>query len=402
MQYVNEEGGAIHPGRKMIHIWDVFAFLAIFSVYTVDILKVNSKVDGIIILGFLGISILYAFVEKISVNNTFIMWSMLIILASLCSLYYTKELSSGISVCYMIVKSILTGICFSLYIANELRIKKIFFYFKLAGLFISIYSIIFFRNELYTSRFGEVQVGNANTLGFFLIVPILMIALDIFEHRNQMINIVISIPILYVMLATGSRKSILFLFFLLLLFIGFSNGIKNKIKSILFSLLIISILLFCIFKIPQIYHIIGVRMNGLLGMFHFGNFTEDKSTEIRQDLIQKGLALFFKQPVWGYGLNSSTFYFGVYTHNNYVETLIDGGGILFLLYYSIYFFILNNLIKYRTIGLANKLLVIALVCFSLFYDVASVSNYNIITYILFAMLMTVSSNRWKEEKAYEY
>lgn len=75
-----------------------------------------------------------------------------------------------------------------------------------------------------------------------------------------------------------------------------------------------------------------------------------------------------------------------YLHNNYVEMLVDGGLIGFIIYYSIYIKLIINLIKNKAKGdrfIAISLVMVALMLIS---EYGSVSYYEKNTYFYFMIL----------------
>lgn len=96
-------------------------------------------------------------------------------------------------------------------------------------------------------------------------------------------------------------------------------------------------------------------MEGLFNLLS-GEGEADYSALSRADMIDYGLQQWLYSPIWGYGLDSFKYFYGLvtgvvsYSHNNYVELLFDLGLIGCILYYIFY---LKILIKGLT--LRNRL-----------------------------------------------
>src|SRR5690606_29786498 len=57
----------------------------------------------------------------------------------------------------------------------------------------------------------------------------------------------------------------------------------------------------------------------------------------------EGWEAFKKKPILGYGVNSFRYYYGLYSHNNFIELLFGLGLIGFLTYYNIHWNIFRSL-----------------------------------------------------------
>ena len=101
--------------------------------------------------------------------------------------------------------------------------------------------------------------------------------------------------------------------------------------------------------VDPLYNVLGSRMeelvNGVLG----GN--ADSSFDTREEMAQLGIKWFWEKPFLGYGLGNYSMLYGAltgrytYSHNNFVEILVSGGLVGFIIYYSIYAFIFIKLFK---------------------------------------------------------
>lgn len=161
---------------------------------------------------------------------------------------------------------------------------------------------------------------------------------------KKYIYIILSIICIVIVFLLGSRKSIissvLGIFFLSLKVSG-----KKKMKIILFCFLLILLIPFFIptdyldFVLDRLMQLANVNQNLLL----------DESDLIRKQLLSTGIDYFMQSPLIGHGFYNFSrlflFEYGsaVYSHNNYVETLVGGGIIGFVLYYLLYYVIIRDL-----------------------------------------------------------
>jgi len=135
---------------------------------------------------------------------------------------------------------------------------------------------------------------------------------------------------------TGSRRAFILIFIVVLLF--FINNIKKP--SSLFYIIpfgaVMALLVYVSMNNPTIYSVLGVRLEGLLNLTS-GEGKVDASTLVRMDLISIGISLFKENMLIGYGINSFQYMnkYSLYSHNNYIELLVNFGLIGTILYYIV-------------------------------------------------------------------
>ena len=96
--------------------------------------------------------------------------------------------------------------------------------------------------------------------------------------------------------------------------------------------------LYAIYNVPFLYDFVGHRFEDMLNAF----FEEggDRSSQIRQNMMQFGMEAFARNPILGYGPNGFANLYGTlggelaYSHNNFVEMLVSTGLVGFVLYYG--------------------------------------------------------------------
>lgn len=228
---------------------------------------------------------------------------------------------------------------------------------------IIMYAIVF--NGVYIllntdfSLIGKSQIGldtlglewNSNTIGNMMSFATL-IALTLIKNKPKHIRILYFAIIVFTVLITlftGSRKSVFFVLFGYALFTVLAS--KNK-RTIAFVKVVLILLLsyLAIMNIPQLYHFLGSRFEGLMAGLT-GKGVVDASTHLRMSYINYGITWFGERPFGGYGINNYQTLLGseigrnTYAHNNYIELLVDVGVIGAAIYYSAYAYILKNIYK---------------------------------------------------------
>ena len=154
----------------------------------------------------------------------------------------------------------------------------------------------------------------------------------------------LELPLLFIILATSSRKGIVSILLGLILVIYFHRLYRGeKVYTAGFRLLIGAlVVLVCMQFLLQLPFFAGLNETymGLISQF-LGKTSEiDLSTAVRFNMLTNGWNQFLKTPVLGIGmdngkqLNYQMIGWAVYLHNNYIELLVGGGMIAFLLHYG--------------------------------------------------------------------
>ena len=189
---------------------------------------------------------------------------------------------------------------------------------------------------------GEQRIGslinNANAIGLFLAGAILSCIYFLFsKNKSKIFKIIIASSILILgimLLLTGSRKSFIFatagIVFFLLLYYKKTN-IVNKI--FVYILLIFGIIVIInIMRTVPIFSSIYERFELLFKGF-FGNEVVYETDQMRKYMISEGINQFLNHPFFGNGTGRSYVIFGTYSHNNFVELLMNYGIVGFSLFY---------------------------------------------------------------------
>lgn len=153
-------------------------------------------------------------------------------------------------------------------------------------------------------------------------------------------------PIAFIVIATGSRKGLFVLFFGLMMILFFLQIHKEKAAlPILFKLLLIAVGLIALINLILQFPGMEKAREQYMGLVNalIGNEEEvDGSTQIRGNMVAIGWEQFLRAPLLGIGLDNAKIinyqyiHFYGYLHNNYIELLVDGGLVGFVIYYLFY------------------------------------------------------------------
>jgi len=223
-----------------------------------------------------------------------------------------------------------------------------------------LYSVVDFATLAEGERLGVSSVNeswNSNQIGLMASLGVAMVCYLFFikaqETRrfNKVFGAALIVFFLFFVVLSGSRKSLIIVFVTLMVYL-FGSSKSHKTRKIVIAIACTYGLLYALYNVPFLYDHIGYRFEGLIETIS-GTGSEG-SAQARQGMIDIGLNAFIQKPLFGYGLNGFSQVYGeitgisVYSHNNYVELLVNTGLVGFVLYYGYIVWIL-----FRRCG-ANK------------------------------------------------
>lgn len=279
----------------------------------------------------------------------------------------------------------------------------------MGGTLIAVYCFCFFGigtmiNWIVSGENIEGEITNQNTLGLVCAFAFILSVYYIYENKWYAIGL---IPCLLVVAASTSRKALILLALGTIAVLLIRSESRNPIYTLLKLvgiIIVVGILLGIIIKL-NIFSGVNERMKGLIALIS-GVGEIDNSTNLRQMMIAKGLKQFSKTPLVGIGIgNAGTLEIKGYNylHNNYVELLACGGIVGFLIYYSMYFYIIANLVKYRKYEGKLSKLIFCLVMLILMMDYGLVNYYDKATYFyLLIFFLHIRNLKEKKRKGRSY
>lgn len=255
-----------------------------------------------------------------------------------------------------------------------------------AGYLISIYSFFTYGfNTIITTLINggrlDSTFNNVNEIAGLCSI-VITITLFFWLENGLSLKYFLALPSLILLLACGSKRALLCLIiciallFILKLFSGEKH--KSKIKIIV----LLSFVLFSFFIIfsSSISSGISSRMDYLIASLT-GEGDVDHSTLIRGELSELGIKLFESSPLLGIGIGCPhNIVFQIYgedfyLHNNFVELLAGGGIFGFAIYYSIYFYLVFNILKNGGFKNSSNIITVCIIVFLLITDIASGAYY---------------------------
>lgn len=253
--------------------------------------------------------------------------------------YNLNYKSSFISVFLMFFCSIVLFYIIPLIMKENRNIeKKIINFYINCSVFLSIFSLLIALNHNSFLGYGLVMIRNAsiyfdpNFLGMVIGVGFF---LNLTRKHNKFIKSLYSLIILYAIIATGSRGTILSFSIAVMIYIFMYLKISKLRKVIIIIITTIALIL------------------GLTVLNKRGFFRTFQGSNGRTEMISLALGASFKEPIFGYGYNSIGKYLNnngfpaASTHNSYIDYLFAYGYPCFIMYMYLILSILYKAYKLK-------------------------------------------------------
>ena len=267
------------------------------------------------------------------------------------------------------------------------------------------YSMILYRWNDFLSgntgyRLGISSGINPNTITWTFGVLALFTAFSWMTEKKIMLFVLYMFE-LVVIFFTGSKNGLILACIPIAIY-ALKAIQRINVKQLLLVVMFVIILWGVIHKVSFLYTLIGRRVDSMMYTIGLSKGTTSvtidvSSTQKRIEMIKAAGQMLAEKPIFGWGIGAFALFsgFGYYCHNNYMEILVSGGIVLFIVYYA--FFIYQGFRILRKKKGPEKdlaiMLLISLVCL----DIGTVNFYsNIIFYIrTIIMLEIIDANNGK-------
>lgn len=319
--------------KKTLYLHEFIIMLSLFVSYT-------------------GFSIIWAEDRSLAITRFLTIVQLFILAIVIYHIFYIKRETD------VILKSLLfAGICLCIYVFMKYSIFEIFGFLASSG------------------RLGS-KIANENLIGRNLSVTVIICVYYFFIRKKLTVSLAMITSFL-LLIATKSRASLFVLIVGIFLILYYTIGTRNKIK---FGL-ILTLICLTVITVGQQSWAESIYNRVIAGIASFiTKNTLDASVSIRWNLIKEGIEQFFNKPILGYGVGTSFVMVNTNYHNNYIQLLVECGIVGFLLYYSMYAFILAKLYKYIKKNV-EALVIFTLIVMNLVYDFSTPSYYDKLTYV---------------------
>lgn len=366
----NENSFYFYKSQKKNINLDFFMKIAIYFYLFAIFFSTNSgefvvKVSRIFIFLVGG---LFFILNKKNKRDRYILWGILFILYNFFLILLNKCINPNVSFEFLL--SFAYTFAINALVINYLYQRPSFL--KILLFSISLFALIgvlriylkYGWNYYFNSRGDEV---NGNAPGFKAVVGSLsalaICMLDTKKKRASNVCCYFLIFANFIFAVLTASRSVYILFFIpIILYLILKNKhLLAKIKYIIISVLIVVLVYELLMTNLFLYNLIGHRIESALRFVNEGN--GDASTSTRNSLINFGISFFSKSKITGFGLDGfrsmmkiyNRGFLALYSHNNFIEMLVDGGIVGFVLYYFLYLVIFINYFSNKNKSTINLL-----------------------------------------------
>lgn len=385
------------------------------SVFFFFIVALNSDFNKISILWWGSIALViscFILSNKFKITarlNSFKLWAVIFIVICLFSGVYAIKSTIVFDVLKTMIIIMLLLFILDEKIKTMEDINKYMTLFIIATIVTLIYLLIFKdMSQFQLAQYGWGDTGNwnGNDIGIKAAVIILP-TLYVCKEKKGIIYRIIPLAVIflsgYVVIITGSRKSIVMLVLSICAFIIVRKP-KRFVRNTVIIIGLIIIAYIAVLEVPYLYKAIGWRVEALTSIIT-GTGSVDSSTLLRQSYIDVGVNAFKESPFFGYGvgnfsvINASSTGHNTYSHNNFIEMLVGVGLFGFVAYYWIYVHLIvkfvNLIRKKKSNLLTNTLFAIFFIYFVLHYGLVTYTGLlqNFLILLLFKSIDISERNR---------
>jgi len=411
----------LYKNRNFITLSTLFSFFLLGSVlFTYGLENIGFYVNWIIGVFFIAISLLYIFFIKQKIKKSILYsWILLLLWIPLVLLLTPFARDISLHLTYTIIT--VFYVSYSVLIVNYLlgSNKRFVGTLFLLNVFWCLINIIFLILYIfgYLNYYGDEQFSGIfiNRNQFALITTILFffnLNNKKYFQRKAFLNLLLITDIVLIFSAL-SMKGFLGLF--LILFIQYWEYIKRIRKWPV--ILILSIFFLGIILIDNP---IKVRFDRFILVYKNPKSLKiSESAYERSWLFKEGLKLTRKHLATGVGVNNSRYFLvtpydklleergqkekgslGSYSHCNYIEMLLNGGILGFILYYTPIFLILFSSLKSSLHDKTFRTIYV-LLFYKLFLDIAMVSYFDLAHTLILAFSFVLYFKKKYNEPQYD-
>ena len=362
-------------------------------------MTVYSKVLGAVVVVFFAISVLRRQIE-ISLPIEYVVvfsWFMWALVTSIAA----PDIELALTKVLTLVQVVGVSIAICLLIVRQETSTPFWIGVTIAAFAASIFSLI--SPDAYVAADGRISgtVGNANLFSVVLIAGLsacLAYGLTVQSIPQRVLLLLLAVFFFYLIAETGSRKGMVGSILAILIIVGVvlqRLRRRSTLKFLLAGLVGLAMLAAAAAYLRSSTYV--GRLDTALVAAQTGELTRaDNSLRKRVDFILVALEQSSERPILGIGLDNyrtlQTGLFedtGTYSHSNYTEILVSTGYPGLFLYCLIYLALIVRLWKFRAFAYKDDTvgpyaLAVALACLFIVFDVAMVSYYEKVWWLLFA------------------
>lgn len=349
----------------MISLTTLYDAVFLFYFSTIMAHSSGSGLDHMLSLtsfGMVALVFLYGILKRRKLRFDFVNTSMLLFLIVVCASYLWAEYPSFVfSPKYSNILSdgpqmMLVSLAISQRVKSKEDVIRFYKIFLIAVAYMLVTIVARTPVWYYTSgkRIGTVTGLWVNSLAqiYAIVLAFLFYFLSTAPQRKKKYYLLFIVVLGLFTLLTGSKNGILMFVAITLLTYFFHGNFTGKVKIIVLSAILGSLILFLIFNVQMLYDIIGYRMDTFIDVLLTGDLSQDSSTNTRSELMGFAWKMFKERPLLGWGFANVAAYVArqgyfivTYAHSNYLELLADVGLAGTLIFYAPHIVTVCRLIK---------------------------------------------------------
>lgn len=378
--------------------WFIF-FMAMFCFYTITMVQyaAHFMIWAYCLIAFIRKN--EGKIKKSTLHNMLLVCGGygLLVLWALISRVWAYGVMEDSATLNGMIKILSIMLCMIIYVDSQHKVEAVLISYVNALTVMALLILITSPISTYgTTNFGGITQQFRNTIAnavFFGIVLVLIIS----PNLKKSTSILYSGLLLLTGLCTGSRRGIIQLVLIIILYALTENSLNKRIKRLLLVLLLLLVGLIILSSVPYFRETYWTRLFSIFDTSVDDAGGGEASTVGRNIYRMIAMDMFRMRPLTGFGIDGFHCYLAdhtytyttfavraVYSHCNYMELLADFGILGFIFYYVLHFNILKRtLIFYKENNYFRVTLIIILATLVLDYGgISFQSNFAMYMYTI--------------------
>ena len=376
------------------------AYLALIFLNYVEWIPLS--LVSLTLYGFVGMTAIAICVRGRITFGEHVAWYTAFLLICFLSTTYSVRSTTSFNKIVDMLKLLLFSLAFINIVNSKRRMRITMFVATCSATILYFYLSMTGQLEV-DERLGESLTGNANAFAILFMIGAFCSVYFMFFGEKRVVTVsswIMFILQLHALALSGSRKFFLMpvlLFGFLKIFSTDKKGRSHFLRNAVIGLTAIAVVWWALFNVEFLYDAIGYRMEGMVAAFT-GEGEVDASSQIRQDMITRGLELWQQAPLIGHGIDTYKHIsgFGLYAHNNFAELLSDLGLIGLVAYYWFYIRMIVRMIRRTDLKAFRWFWAICIACIV-------ICDYGVVSYDMYPvhLMLLLSAVALQREEADE-